>query len=1398
MSIKKLLLLSLSFISTGIAFASIPDYYIANYEIQDDWNKISEIFVNIEAANKIWQTISQDVFSDLNLHFNKVFDKFPQDYNFKVVYRQCLETTNTLSQEYSRTNLVVFMENCYSPLNDILKKIENNYTVKANVKTYPQTGPAPLTVTLDARESVDPSNETIPSENFFWYYRDNDWNDRTIGVWPVINTTFDEPWNYMVHLTVRSSNYNTQGIFDKQKTFSIDVTPKSAAISAYANSKQLTKNQKIKMGSYEAKKGVVLDGSSTIAMWGRTILWHKWEISWPNFSYKEEWDGKPSLVKVSLPEDGEYKIKITTYDNEWNTVYETYYLLVSDPVAIIKTRPDKWTTSTSFSFDWSTSYSVVSSLRLYTWEIFDENWDKIDSIQWKTIEKQITTPGSYTLKLTVEDALWQENIDTRLIYVESTPPIAQYTITPTRTWKQPSEFILDASISSDIDELNWIDDLNFTWSFSDPKFVNILNTEDNNEIITVSFDKIWKHTIKLIVEDKYGKIWEIEKEIDIVSTLRPKFTATPKATPRWDPILLHASSNNNVLSYEWDFGDGENRIIESPDISHTYDKNGVYTITMKAYGDNWQKNEISDRVFVWDKNSPIASYVVKNNLNQIIRESDLCTISTENWIEEVAAYKIDRYENITIDPQSSLNAKGWRTNLLYYFRPKDSEFYKTNQFKHKFNELWCQYVDLNVEDTDIKKQDTQRIWFKVYNALPKLNNLLISFPQYGNEMGIGFQENYVKDIFNSEFEQLMVRVDAQNAVDSDWFISYFKWYYYDKNDPDRLLETKITPGDISYAFFSLPKTAGEFMFGVTLYDNDEGRQRSEDFLGNWPIVFFPPDTKRPDIPLVTVKVDKTTVNVGEEVTFDIISKIISENSDFEKERTFEYDFDGDGEVDLLTKNDHVIHTYKEPIEEWVTPRVSVLYRWYRWVWKWARIIVKEWFLPSILFSSLGKFSIFRENSIWNIVEKNICFDIVSCKKNIDEFEKDISKDKYFSYTYPNYWDYFVSLFVKDKYANEGTKNRPISLKRNTKKPTLPYDVHWEYTWDIYVLSIPTTSQDGSWNYETFVGKNLDNTILYYILYDEKNLWDMCYVDLDITDSIDKDFECNTLFMKEFSPRYDSLIGKIYYKSSGEILTKEIKTSFLDFDINLDEETQVIYNQINSIINGIDNKDADNESLLLLLINLRNNIIDKNQTRANVVALSEFLSKNQAPNISENKKQDISSVITYLSDSTTVSSLGGNEYEQAKSEILLILPFALKTEIQDLFLEFEQAVVNKDEDSSQQEKRKTILNQIISKISLHIVENWKKQWNDNITEIDMESIIMPNICKIIDFYDIVSEKCSSDWTKINNWEDLDIDNTSKWLSSWLRIILIVLWVVVWAFVALIIVFAIKARIKTKEE
>jgi PKD repeat protein len=91
-----------------------------------------------------------------------------------------------------------------------MKEINNNYSVKAKIKASPNNGSAPLTVTLDARESIDPSKDTIPENNFFWYYKDNKGNDILIGKKSVLKHTFTEEGNYLVHLTARSVNNKDQ------------------------------------------------------------------------------------------------------------------------------------------------------------------------------------------------------------------------------------------------------------------------------------------------------------------------------------------------------------------------------------------------------------------------------------------------------------------------------------------------------------------------------------------------------------------------------------------------------------------------------------------------------------------------------------------------------------------------------------------------------------------------------------------------------------------------------------------------------------------------------------------------------------------------------------------------------------------------------------------------------------------------------------------------------------------------------------------------------------------------------------------------------------------------------------------------------------------------------------
>ena len=151
------------------------------------------------------------------------------------------------------------------------------------------------------------------------------------------------------------------------------------------------------------------------------------------------------------------------------------------------------------------------------------------------------------------------------------------------------------------------------------------------------------------------------------------------------------------------------------------------------------------------------------------------------------------------------------------------------------------------------------------------------------------------------------------------------WYYYNTNDPERILELKVTPGSTPYVYFSLPRIAGEYRFGVEMYDNDDITGiKSEDIIGNGPVVVFPPDSKNLDIPVATLIVDRPTAKVGEPVTLEVKSSVLTNSNDFVANRVIKYDFDGDGTDDLSTRDTKVTYVYEK--DGIYTPRVKVTYR----------------------------------------------------------------------------------------------------------------------------------------------------------------------------------------------------------------------------------------------------------------------------------------------------------------------------------------------------------------------------------------------------------------------------------------------------------------------------------------
>jgi hypothetical protein len=171
---------------------------------------------------------------------------------------------------------------------------------------------------------------------------------------------------------------------------------------------------------------------------------------------------------------------------------------------------------------------------------------------------------------------------------------------------------------------------------------------------------------------------------------------------------------------------------------------------------------------------------------------------------------------------------------------------------------------------------------------------------------------------------------------------------------------------------------------------------------------------------------------------------------------------------------------------------------------------------------------------------------------------------------------------------------------------------------------------------------------------------------------------------------------------------------------------------------------------------------------------------------------LESVFTQLTDKSVAAAMWGNEYLQSKAEILSILPANLAVDVEWLFRQFESIV---SDEVSQQDQRKEVLQNIINLIKKNIAPEWTDVQNNQIDSLDMDTIIMPNMCKILSFYSIVSDACPDSTTRIVA-DDVQVDNANG--SNRWKIILIVLWIIVGIFVVLVIIFAVRAKMNQEEE
>jgi hypothetical protein len=189
-----------------------------------------------------------------------------------------------------------------------------------------------------------------------------------------------------------------------------------------------------------------------------------------------------------------------------------------------------------------------------------------------------------------------------------------------------------------------------------------------------------------------------------------------------------------------------------------------------------------------------------------------------------------------------------------------------------------------------------------------------------------------------------------------------------------------------------------------------------------------------------------------------------------------------------------------------------LYRGYRGASQGGTLIIKNGLKPRLLYSVMGKSILVKDISLGDISKKEICFDM----KNCDE-ETKVATGIAFTYTYPDYGKYFISMNIADDFANESKKVLAIDLSKNAKGQN---NAQKEF------LTIPEAEVGTGGVFEFYIGNALENTILWYIPYN--NPKGQCYVDTDImfdmnTDgnpANDQDVPCNQMMLQKFDPKIE--------------------------------------------------------------------------------------------------------------------------------------------------------------------------------------------------------------------------------------------------------------------------------------
>jgi len=181
------------------------------------------------------------------------------------------------------------------------------------------------------------------------------------------------------------------------------------------------------------------------------------------------------------------------------------------------------------------------------------------------------------------------------------PPFASFTYNP--TYPQTNQIVtFDASASYDPDGSI----VSYTWDFGD----GTPPITENDPITYHTYTSYGDYTVKLTVTDNDGLTGQTETTIHVSQHPVASFTFTPPDPLVHELVTFNASSSTpdggTIVSYTWDFGDGNITTTSNPIITHAYETYGTFTVTLNVTDSEGKWDTASQQITV--TKTPVADF----------------------------------------------------------------------------------------------------------------------------------------------------------------------------------------------------------------------------------------------------------------------------------------------------------------------------------------------------------------------------------------------------------------------------------------------------------------------------------------------------------------------------------------------------------------------------------------------------------------------------------------------------------------------------------------------------------------------------------------------------------------------------------------------------------------------